>query len=1255
MENYGNADALNLAVMVYVDGTYAGSVTYPSIPATAHGRLGIIFAGGFSVGSHTIRFTANISDSNVADNSAENTFTWKSGVDLELTTVYRPSSLAAGQDTTVNCQISNIGYNSAGGFWVMLHVDGAEYDAVYVPGIGARSVIAAPSITIAGGLTPGTHYIGFEADYTLEVKESNESNNYREASYTWQGNVNPPSNLTAGPGASSGSIRLKWDPPSYTWGLIGYIVYEEVSPGNFREIAAAAGTETTLPGYTPGVTYCFTLSALYEIEGQYLTSSRSNKACTMPAQDQAPTVPTLYLEIPANSSGTALRLSWTPSTDDSGVSPTYLLYRLTNDPNVSAYNYDYGFPKSISGTDYRDTGLSDHNTYYYVVRAVDSCGTKSGLSNIVSGSPRDTPAPKPPAGISAMSGSIAIDLQWDCPFQNTDGSFLYDLAGFNIYRRTATSGYARINPVLVFSGHYQDTAVVSGETYYYVVTAEDENGNESSFSNQVSAALKDDPPPAPDYLNITPKQTELSLCWAPVHVSDLAGYNLYRGTASGSYSPVPLNGAILTGLTYTDTDVASGQAYYYIVRAVDQYGQESENSNEVSGMIGQGVLYVVSPTSKDPALLWAGENLIIKYYLSPEYMSLYSGLGVVVCLEILDDDGYVVYRSYDDTPRPSSWDYDPVFTWNGMDMNGDPVPAGYYSTFVYILYDFLLPGPLAGMSAVNGGTAAGSTSTGTAAGDTGVQTAGFGGLTAATDVVVGTSQLSGTQGPGVKEGDSVGMCRLDLNADSNNDGIITQSDLAFHESGSGVIILYGDGEIGEEEAPEIFAVNAARGATGQPASIGALSVVEIGKSGGPEGYKLCLEASNGAANVKVWSYPTRTGQIILPKTYTIGKDAIPQLVYLEGCGSGEISLDLVLKTGQNAEVRRKRVKGTVLQVELEKPLQNQDFPMDMAGPTMPKVELKVKATPAMSGLQYWFRVGNRQTGRALEYEDVSKIMADEKLYNHPARINSGWVSSPSWNINFGGDIYGGHVTDVTVWIKQNGRILNCVTFKRDFYVVGGMLTGEIRNGYIDSLKSYCENIRTMAKAIAVHESFGTHYFDGSHFFASHFRYPLIEPGDGGVGVMQLTSQKLKNRDTVWNWKRNIAEGMAFIESECHDKAIEYLGTHPEGAVNDVMRRLEGYCRYNGGGNRYHWWNDGVCNVPEGCGELPATIGWQKFGCIPDPGAGGTNAFEDFNNDGVKDCDGNPFCIPDGEDSWNNDQSYASAQYYADQVRSKEPH
>jgi fibronectin type 3 domain-containing protein len=78
-------------------------------------------------------------------------------------------------------------------------------------------------------------------------------------------------------------------------------------------------------------------------------------------------------------------------------------------------------------------------------------------------------------------------------------------------------------------------------------------------------------------------QHSVDLSWDP-STSQVAGYNIYRGTHSGGpYSR--LNSTPHANTSFTDSGVQSGSTYFYVARSVDFNSQESVPSNEVSAAI----------------------------------------------------------------------------------------------------------------------------------------------------------------------------------------------------------------------------------------------------------------------------------------------------------------------------------------------------------------------------------------------------------------------------------------------------------------------------------------------------------------------------------------------------------------------------------------------------------------------------------------------------------------------------------------------
>jgi hypothetical protein len=93
----------------------------------------------------------------------------------------------------------------------------------------------------------------------------------------------------------------------------------------------------------------------------------------------------------------------------------------------------------------------------------------------------------------------------------------------------------------------------------------------------------------------------VSLAWDPHLDSNVAGYNIYRSSELGKFTSAPLNGeSPVTTTSFTDSTVQAG-TYYYVVRAVDISGRESDASNQVEATInasnGDAILFTIQSTT----------------------------------------------------------------------------------------------------------------------------------------------------------------------------------------------------------------------------------------------------------------------------------------------------------------------------------------------------------------------------------------------------------------------------------------------------------------------------------------------------------------------------------------------------------------------------------------------------------------------------------------------------------------------------------
>ncbi|MCP4712898.1 MAG: hypothetical protein GY869_30085, partial [Planctomycetes bacterium] len=254
----------------------------------------------------------------------------------------------------------------------------------------------------------------------------------------------------------------------------------------------------------------------------------------------------------------------------------YRIYRDTFSPATTLVDSVVGAPPVAL---YSDTGLTNGQIYYYRITAVDNAGNASGYSNEVSETPVDTTPPSNPQNLAAMPGDQQITLNWD---RNIEP----DLHKYNIYRDTSSTPTTLVDSVVAASPpdtFFVDTGLTNGQIYYYRITAVDSAGNASGYSNEVSETPVDETPPAdPQNLNATAGDEQIDLDWDANSEPDLTKYRIYRDTVSPATTLVDsVVGAPPVAL-YPDTGLINGQIYYYRITAVDNAGNASGYSNEVS-------------------------------------------------------------------------------------------------------------------------------------------------------------------------------------------------------------------------------------------------------------------------------------------------------------------------------------------------------------------------------------------------------------------------------------------------------------------------------------------------------------------------------------------------------------------------------------------------------------------------------------------------------------------------------------------------
>lgn len=255
----------------------------------------------------------------------------------------------------------------------------------------------------------------------------------------------------------------------------------------------------------------------------------------------------------------------------------------------------------LSSLGYIDRDVQMGKTYYYKVSAVDGAGNESEKSDAVeAGLKSDVKAPE----IISVSPGNNADLPKN-PIIRVLAADNYKLDRVTIEYNNGSDwvliGSKDLDVYSEVVSFNWDTSGLSDGTYNLRIKAADKSGNESDYY-EITYKLHVEPPKSPK-LTAAPGDWKIDLSWTVEDKNDLAGFYVYRSIGNnGSYNrikTIPVSEA--DTYTYEDKMLIPGQIYYYVVEAVDLYGN-TQRSNEVSAL----------PVDNDsyPPVADAGEDMV---------------------------------------------------------------------------------------------------------------------------------------------------------------------------------------------------------------------------------------------------------------------------------------------------------------------------------------------------------------------------------------------------------------------------------------------------------------------------------------------------------------------------------------------------------------------------------------------------------------------------------------------------------------------
>ncbi|MHB8122422.1 MAG: fibronectin type III domain-containing protein [Desulfuromonadaceae bacterium] len=363
-----------------------------------------------------------------------------------------------------------------------------------------------------------------------------------------------PNGLTAVGG--TGQVTLSWTSVS---NATSYNVYYAATSG----VTATNGTKLTSvstpyiqTGLTAGTTYFYVVTAVNSSGESAASAIASTTTASAPPE---PTVPAAPTSVTAAGGTNQVAISW--GTVSSATS--YNLYYST----TSGVTKTNGTRITSATSPTVQTGLAAGTAYYYIITAVNSTGEGAASNQVAATTLATVPTPTVPArpsAVSAVGGANQATITWPA---------VAGADSYNVYW-SSTTGITTTNGMKVagVSSPYVKTGLSAGTTYFFIVTASNSVG-ESTASIQTTGTTNAAPPavPAtPTGVITTGGANQATISWSAV--SGATSYNIYFATTSGV---TKTNGGKITNATspYTQTGLAAGTTYYYIVTAVNSAGE----------------------------------------------------------------------------------------------------------------------------------------------------------------------------------------------------------------------------------------------------------------------------------------------------------------------------------------------------------------------------------------------------------------------------------------------------------------------------------------------------------------------------------------------------------------------------------------------------------------------------------------------------------------------------------------------------------
>ena len=274
---------------------------------------------------------------------------------------------------------------------------------------------------------------------------------------------NNPSGVSA-TAQSTSEILVSWNSVS---GANSYEVYRSTSSyGTYSQVGTTTSKSYLTTGLTASTTYYYKVKAVNNCGMSDFSgyTSATTQSCI-------PTAPTGVKA--TTQSTTSINVSWNAVSN----ATSYEVHRAT-----SSYYGTYSNIGTTTSISYIDNGLTASTTYYYKIKAANSCGTSSLSAAYNYATTKTCAVPSRPTGVDATAQSTtSIGISWNS---------VSDAISYEVHRSTSIYGtYYFLGKTT--STSYTDTGLSPKTTYYYKVKAVNNCGTSELVSYDYAIATTD--------------------------------------------------------------------------------------------------------------------------------------------------------------------------------------------------------------------------------------------------------------------------------------------------------------------------------------------------------------------------------------------------------------------------------------------------------------------------------------------------------------------------------------------------------------------------------------------------------------------------------------------------------------------------------------------------------------------------------------------------------------------------------------------